>query len=375
MPPGSTIGILGGGQLGRMITFEAHKLGYRTAVLDPDPDGPAAQVADDVVVGKWSDVEQALALARISDVVTVETEHIPWELLAEVEKVAPLRPGSHVLRVVQNRLRQKEFLAQHAFPQPSFAHVHDGDSLREAVQRVGAPAVLKSLTGGYDGKGQARAMRPDEADAAWGTLGRAPCIWEAFVDYQAEVSVVLARGIDDAVEYYPLVENVHRKGILHTTRAPARVERDVQRDAQEIATRIATSLDHVGVLAVEMFLLRDGSLQVNEIAPRVHNSGHHTFGACMTSQFEQHVRAICGLPLGTPAQTSPAVMLNILGDAWAKGEPDWAGTVLAEPGASLHLYGKTDARAGRKMGHVNVLASTTDDAMVTAERIHKRLSS
>lgn len=372
--PGATIGILGGGQLGRMLTFEAHRMGYRTAVLDPDPEGPAGQVADVFVKGSWTDASAMVDLARASDVVTVETEHLPWEALAQVEKAgATLLPGSHVLRVVQDRLRQKTFLAEHGFPQPAFRAVHDAASLADAVREVGAPAVLKSLTGGYDGKGQSRARTATQAEAAWAQIGRQPCIWESFVAYEREVSVVLARGQDGAVAYYPLAENVHVHGILHTTLAPARVSPDVERRAREIARGIAEKLGHVGVIAVEMFLLPDGSLQVNEVAPRVHNSGHYTFGACATSQFEQHVRAVAGLPLGDTTLLRPACMLNLLGDAWARGEPDWE-ALLREPAARLHLYGKKEARPGRKMGHLVVLSDKADDALRLAEALHARLA-
>lgn len=373
LAPGSTVGILGGGQLGRMIAFEAHRMGYRVVVLDPDEDGPAGQVADDMVIGKWTDAKAAVELSRLADVVTVETEHIPYEVLAEVERAgARLRPGAEVLRVIQNRLRQKQFLAAHGFPQPAFAHAHDAESYRDAIAKVGTPAVLKSLTGGYDGKGQSRALTPQEADDAWARIGRQPCIVEAFVPFRAEVSVVLARSEDGHVAYYPLAENVHHHGILHTTRAPARVDPAVAREAQHIAKGIAQALGHVGVMAVEMFLLPDDTLQVNEIAPRVHNSGHYTYGACATSQFEQHLRAITGQPLGDPTLMRPAAMLNILGDAWAHGTPDWT-PALATPGANLHLYGKTDARPGRKMGHITITSDHADDAHAKAEQIHDAL--
>lgn len=371
--PGGTLGILGGGQLGRMLTFEAHKLGLKTAVLDPTPDGPAGSVADRFVEGAWTDGAKAVELAQGCDVVTVETEHIPSAGLREVEKVAPLRPGAEVLHVVQDRLRQKELLAEHRFPQPAFAHVHDEASLVRAVAHVGAPAVLKSLTGGYDGKGQARAKDSVGAAAAWDSLDRKPCIYEAFVDFEREVSVVLARGLDGRVAFYPMAENVHRRGVLHTTRVPARVPPGVEDKGRRFAAGIADALGHVGVMAVEMFLTREGALLVNEIAPRVHNSGHYTYGACVTSQFEQHVRAVCGLPLGDTTLLRPCAMLNLLGDSWAKGEPDWARLVLGEPGASLHLYGKAKAAPGRKMGHVLVLASNADDALARAEAIHARL--
>ena len=356
-----------------MLTYEAHKLGIRTAVLDPTPDGPAGAVADAFVQGAWTDAQKAVELARLSDVVTVETEHIPAAGLREVEKVAPLRPGAEVLHVVQDRLRQKEFLARHAFPQPAFAHVHDEASLAAAVRTVGAPAVLKTLTGGYDGKGQARTRDAEGALAAWDALGRAPCIYEAFVGFEREVSVVLARGLDGSLAYYPLAENEHRKGILHLTRVPARAPQGVEARAQKLAAAIAEALGHVGVMAVEMFLTPQGELLVNEIAPRVHNSGHYTFGACATSQFEQHVRAVCGLPLGSTALLSPVAMLNVLGEAWAKGEPDWERAVLARAGASLHLYGKSRGAPGRKMGHVLVLAQDAETAARRAEEIHQAL--
>ena len=375
LPPGATIGILGGGQLGRMLTFEAHKMGYRTAVLDPARDGPAGQVADVFVEGSWSDAAAMLELARQSDVVTVETEHLPWEALAQVERAgATLRPGSAVLHVVQDRLRQKRFLEHHRFPQPAFRPVQDVATLAQAVAEVGAPPVSDfSTAGGYDGKGQARVRDAAGADAAWATIGRQPCIYEAFVPFEREVSVVLARGVNGGVAYYPLAENVHRDGILHTTLAPARVPAQVEQAARRIALGIAEGLGHVGVMAVEMFLLPDGSLQVNEIAPRVHNSGHYTYGACATSQFEQHLRAICGLPLGETTLLRPACMLNILGDAWRAGEPDWR-AVLAEPAARLHLYGKKDARPGRKMGHVVVMHDKAEEALRVAEAIHARLA-
>ena len=378
LAPGGTVGILGGGQLGRMLALEARRMGYRVAVMDATPDCPAAQVADEFVQGKWTDGKAMLALAERSDVLTVETEHLPWEALAEVERAGkPLRPGSAVLRVVQDRLRQKRFLAERGFPQPAFAHVHDEESLRAAVREVGPPAVLKSLTGGYDGKGQARLPAPDEATRAWESIGRQPCILERYVPFEKEVSVVLARGLDGEVAYWPLAENVHERGILHTTAAPARVPEGVEEEARRIASGVAQALDHVGVMAVEMFLLPDRSLQVNEIAPRVHNSGHYTLGACATSQFEQHVRAVCGLPLGDPAMLAGgAAMLNVLGDAWRGGrEPAWTRHVLAEPAAKLHLYGKRDAKPGRKMAHVTVLGRAPDEALAVAHRIHGRLMS
>lgn len=372
LPP-ATVGILGGGQLGRMIAHQARRMGYRIAILDPDARAPAAQVADDVVVGRLDDAEAALELARRCDVLTVETEHIPWEVLAKVEAVKPLSPRSEVLRTIQDRLRQKEFLAAHGFPQPDFESVHDALSLEKAVGRLGVPSVLKSRAGGYDGRGQARVRDAAAAANEWRSIGNQPAILEQFVPFAMELSVVLARSRDGDVRYYPIAENVHESGILHTTRAPARVPDETAERAKRIAVGIAHALGHVGVIAVEMFLLRDGSLLVNEIAPRVHNSGHYTLGACATSQFEQHLRAVCGLPLGDPTQLRPAVMLNLLGDLWAGGEPDWS-LVFAAPEAHLHAYGKRDARRGRKMAHILVLHESSDEAMAIAQRLHRELA-
>jgi 5-(carboxyamino)imidazole ribonucleotide synthase len=369
--PGATIGILGGGQLGRMMAMQARRMGYRIAILDPDPAGPAAQFADEVVEGSWNDAAAAVRLAKKCDVVTLETEHIPYEVLEKVEAKGTLRPASKVLRTIQDRLLQKEFLAEHDFPTAAFRAVDGEADLRRAAKELGLPLVAKTRHGGYDGKGQARIRKEAGIAAAWKSLGK-PSIAEAFVAFDREVSVVLARSADGEVRHYSLAQNEHRNGILHTTQAPAPVAAKVRKAAETLADEVAAALDHVGVMAVEMFLLKDGKLLVNEIAPRVHNSGHYTFGACATSQFEQHVRAVCGLPLGDVTQFRPAVMLNVLGDAWTQGEPDW-GDVLQHPEAHLHLYGKADARQGRKMAHVVVLHEDGNEALRLANHIHERL--
>lgn len=370
--PGATLGILGGGQLGRMLAVEARRMGYRVAVLDHDPHCPAAGLADQVVVGTFQDAGAAMALAQLSDVVTLETEHVPWPLLEQVEAVRPMRPAASVLRTVQDRLRQKEFLAQHGLPHAAFRAVHDEAGLFDAVAQLGLPAVLKTRTGGYDGKGQARLRDPGDVDEAWLAVEARPCVLEAFVPFRAEVSVILARGLDGATCVLGVAENVHRDGILHTCLAPARIGADVSTQAVRLACQVAEALHHVGVLALELFLMPDGRLLINEIAPRVHNSGHFTLGANLTSQFEQHLRAVCGLPLAAAEQHTPAVMLNLLGDLWTGREPDWR-PVLTEPGAHLHLYGKRDARPGRKMGHVLVLERDADVALAKAERLHAAL--
>jgi len=277
------------------------------------------------------------------------------------------------LRTIQDRLAQKQFLFERNLPSAPFAPVADLASLQRAVAGVGLPAVLKTRAGGYDGKGQVRLHALTDLAPALAAVSGQPCILEAFVGFAAEVSVVLTRGQDGTIVALPLAENSHRGGILHTTRAPARVAADVARQARALAEAVAVALDHVGTLAVEMFLMQDGQLLINEIAPRVHNSGHFSLGACTASQFEQHLRAICGLPLADADLLQPAVMLNLLGDLWHAGPPDW-GAVLADPHARLHLYGKREARPGRKMGHALWIDPDPERALAQAEAVFARLS-
>ena len=352
--PGATIGIIGGGQLGRMIALEAKRMGYRIAVLDPDENGPAAQVADVHIAGALDDREAGCALAERSSVVTIDTEHVPATLLRELESRTEVRPGAHVLDVVQDRLRQRQFLEKHGLPQTAYAEVGSPDDLAVAARAVGLPAVLKTRRDGYDGKGQVRVASREELAAAWDALDRAPAILEAFVPFEKEVSAILARGVDGDVRFYAVAENEHRRHILHTTHAPASIAPALVPRAEEIGGRIAHELGHVGVMAVELFVAPGGELLVNEIAPRTHNSGHYTFGACATSHFEQHVRAICGLGLGDPTLLRPAVMLNLLGELWQEGGPRWD-ELLAHPSVQLHVYGKREPSIGRKMGHLLVL--------------------
>ena len=369
--PGQTLGILGGGQLGKMIAIEARRLGYRVKVLDPDVACPASEVAE-IVQGEWSDPTAALELALASDVVTLETEHVPHAVLAEVEKVRPLRPSAQVLKTIQDRLNQRQFLRRHDLPQTHWANVETLAQLQTALVEIGTPAILKRRTGGYDGRAQVRIYAPQEAASAWQALGEAPCILEGFVDFVAELSVVLARSALGEIRFYAAAENVHKNGILHTTVAPGRFPEAILEAAEELATRAAVALDLIGVLTVELFLTRDDQLLINEMAPRVHNSGHFTLGACATSQFEQQLRAVCGLPLGSQLQHAPAAMVNLLGDLWANGEPDFL-PVLADSRAHLHLYGKREARPGRKMGHITVLGDTTHEALAVAELLYAKL--
>ncbi|MBV1728251.1 MAG: 5-(carboxyamino)imidazole ribonucleotide synthase [Eubacteriales bacterium] len=366
--PGDSIGVLGGGQLGRMLALEARRMGYRVGVLDPVAGCPAAQVADFYLQAPLDDVEAALRLAARVDVVTLENEFVPSAVIAQLEVSVPVRPSSSVLRTIQDRLLQKEFLKAAGFPQAPFAAVDDPRRFYEVVREVDFPAVLKSRQGGYDGKGQVLVAEPGALENAWRAIGGRPAVLETFVPFKMEIAVILARGVQGEMRVYQVAENVHVRHILHTTRVPARVSERTRREAERLACGIAEILGHVGVMAVEMFVLGGESVLINEIAPRTHNSGHYTFGTCVTSQFEQHLRAVCGLPLGDPALLSPAVMVNLLGDLWLEGTPRWE-TVLSRGNARLHLYGKGEATVGRKMGHVLIVGTDTDRALQDAEEI------
>jgi 5-(carboxyamino)imidazole ribonucleotide synthase len=348
-----------------MMALEARRMGYRVAVLDPDPKGPAAQVSDHCEQGAFDDAEAALRLAERSDVLTLDTEHIPAELLEKLEAIAPVRPNPSILRIVQDRLEQRRFLDANGLPQTPHESVPDEKSLRTATEAVGFPSILKSRRSGYDGKGQARLESAADLEDAWRAVD-APSMLEAFVDFEKEISVLLARDLRGNVSFYEIPENTHERHILHTSRVPARIPETLAEEARALGKRIADALEHVGMMAIEMFVTRGGGLLVNEIAPRTHNSGHYTFGACATSQFEQHVRAVCGLPLGDPKLLSPAVMVNLLGDLWRDGTPTFE-SVLSSPRARLHLYGKSKPTPGRKMGHVLVLDEDLDRAMALAE--------
>jgi len=368
--PGATIGVLGGGQLGRMMAVTARQMGYRIVVLDPSARCPTAQVSDGVVVGALDDVDAAKHLAKQVDVITLDTEHVPADLLAELEAIVPVRPGSAVLRTIQDRLVQKQFLDRIGLPQATWAPADDLDG---ALARCKRPAIVKVRRAGYDGKGQYRIDESADPRAVLAKLRGEPAVVEEVVRYVREISVVLARDATGAHRIYPIAENVHRRHILHTTRAPAPMAHAQRARAEEIAVSVADALSHVGVMAVEMFELADDRLLVNEIAPRTHNSGHYTYGACATSQFEQHVRAICGLPLGDPRALTGAVMVNLIGDLWSDGQPPWQ-HVLALPEARLHLYGKDLPAPGRKMGHVLLLDDDTDRALAKAEDLISALT-
>ena len=355
-PPGSTIGILGGGQLGRMTAVAARRMGYRVVVLDPTPGCPAAQVADEHIVGRFDDLEAAARLADACDAVTLEFENLSTATVSFLERRVPVRPRAMALHIAQNRLLEKRFLQEAGVPVAPFAAVHDRASLTAAVLQVGLPAVLKTATMGYDGKGQAVVRSAAEAAAAYASLGGS-CILERFVQFECEISVVVARDMDGRVVGYEPAENVHAGGILDTSMVPAMVTREVAGAARAIGVRVAEALDIAGVLAVELFVRADGTLLANELAPRPHNSAHWSIEACAASQFEQQVRVTAGAPAAPTDLLRPAAIANLMGDLWSDGEPLWE-RLLAMPDVKLHLYGKREARPGRKMGHLTVLAST-----------------
>ena len=371
--PGQTIGVLGGGQLGRMMALAARRMGYRIVVLDPNPRCPTAQVSDGVVVGALDDREAAVLLAKQVDVITLDTEHVPAEILDELEHHTPVRPGAAVLRTIQDRQVQKQFLDRLGVPQADWAPVTSELDLRASLERFGGQGIIKHRRSGYDGKGQMRADKLSDASAVWSWLRGTDAVIESIVPFTREISAVIARSVLGEIRSFPIAENVHRRHILHTTRAPAQISAEAARQVSDIALTIAEALGHVGVLAVEMFELADGTLLVNEIAPRTHNSGHFTWGACATSQFEQHVRAICGLRLADPRALTGAVMVNLIGDLWAKGAPPWR-VVLDRADAHLHLYGKAAPAPGRKMGHVLLLDDDTERALETAEQLIQSLT-
>ncbi|MDR2876493.1 MAG: 5-(carboxyamino)imidazole ribonucleotide synthase [Chromatiales bacterium] len=371
--PGATLGLLGGGQLGRMFTAIARTRGYDVVVLDPDPASPAAQFASAHLCASYDDAEAIAQLGSRCDAVTVEFENVPSQVLERLAAYCPVRPGARALAICQARIAEKGFLRDAGFATARHVPVRDFADLRQGLEEVGTPALLKLSRMGYDGKGQMLVHDRASAEAAFTALGGHECVLEERIDLATEISVVLARGSDGEVATFPVCENSHRNGILDVTSVPASVPATLAAEAVRVAGAIAAALDYVGVLAVEFFVDRAGRLLVNEMAPRPHNSGHYTLDACLTSQFEQQLRALCGLPLGDPSLIRPAVMVNILGDTWSAGEPRWQ-AVLGETAARLHLYGKREPRPGRKMGHYTCLASSVDDARDIAERIRVAMS-
>jgi 5-(carboxyamino)imidazole ribonucleotide synthase len=375
--PGGTLGVLGSGQLGRMFAIAARKMGYRVHTFSPDDDTPTGQVADVEVKGDYNDLDAVRKFARGVDVITFEFENVAFEATKAAAEVVPVRPGGSVLHTTQHRLREKTFLSTNGFPVTRYEAVRSLEELKGAIGRIGCPGVLKTAGWGYDGKGQSKIFSLGEAEAAWKKLGTGEAILEAMVDFKCEVSVVAARGVDGSFAHFGVIQNGHANHILDVSIAPAPVSAKVVKDAIEVTRGILEKLDVVGLLCVEFFLTKKDELVVNELAPRPHNSGHLTFDACVTCQFEQQVRAICGLPLGSTAYYKPAAMANLLGDVWpgggtGPGQPDWA-AALADPDVKLHLYGKAQARPGRKMGHLTALAATVEEAAAKVVKAREAL--
>ncbi len=378
IPPGKTIGVLGGGQLGRMFAHAAERLGYRIHIYEPEANGPAGEVSALETNRPYTDVEALTAFAKSVDVVTYEFENIPAEPLWAIEKHVQLHPHWNVLETCQNRMREKNWLRKNNFSPVPFAEVEAGDDLGAAIRKIGLPCVVKTADFGYDGKGQIKVSDDATLARAAASFAKQRCVIEKFIDFKCELSVVVARSSTGEVKAFPVAENIHTKHILDFSIVPARVPADTAAEAEKLALAIVEKLNVVGLLAIELFLTDRGELLVNELAPRPHNSGHWTLDACVTSQFEQHARAVCGLPLGDVSVVAPVVMVNILGDAWKwqgdkiTGEPDWP-AVLSHPRAKLHLYGKKEPRPGRKMGHFTVTAATAGAALEAARELKARL--
>lgn len=372
LAPGATIGMLGGGQLGRMFAYKARQLGYRLLTFEPKPDSPCGQVSDAQVVAGYDDLDAVRAFGRRCDVITYEFENVDPEALAALTDLGiPVFPSPDILRTTKDRLEEKTFVRNLGLGVTEFAAVHTAADVTAAAARIGLPAVIKTTTGGYDGKGQQLVNTLAEAQAAQASLP-GPLIWEKLVDFTCEISVIAVRGQDGRIVTYPAIENSHVNGILDTSIGPARVSDEAQQAAQAAARQIVTGLDFVGTCGVEMFLLSNDQVLVNEIAPRPHNSGHLTIEASPVSQFEQQLRAVCGLPLGPARFDQPTVMINILGDGRGNSLHGLA-EALALEGVQVHLYGKREAAAGRKMGHVVAQAETVSAALTLARRARASL--
>lgn len=371
--PGATIGMIGGGQLGRMFVIAAKYLGYRVIVLEPGADSPAGQVADEQIVAAYDDPEALAIFAKRCDVITTEFENIPAQVLEDLSASCLVRPSAQALGKTQDRIVEKDFIRECGLLPVPYGAIRTRSDIAAAIEAIEFPAILKTARFGYDGKGQITVNTPDEVVAGYHAHNSADCVLEQRIDLACEVSVVLARNVSGETQCFPVSENIHRDGILYQSIVPARVDESIAHAAQTAAKHIASQLDYVGVLAVEFFVTKQGALLVNEIAPRTHNSGHYTIDACVTSQFEQQVRTVCDLPFGDTRLLSPVVMTNLLGDLWGDSQPDWV-EVLKSSSTKLHLYGKASAREGRKMGHYCTLADTVEAAETEANNIFTALS-
>ena len=375
--PGATLGILGGGQLGRMMAMAARTMGYRIRVMDPEPNCPASFVVDDVIVGKWDDAAAAERLATGSDAVTLEIEQIGVDALAHVAAIAPLRPGVEAIRIIQDKTLQKPWLAEHGFPAGPFRIVHSEAELHQAVLALNSQVFLKIARGGYDGRGQARigidSPATEESIAAtWKSIGEKPAVAEQALDLDFEISVMASRNPSGEVRSFPAARNHHENQILAWSVLPAGIPPELKASAQSIAIEIAAALGIEGLLCVEMFVTKQGELFVNELAPRPHNSYHQSERGCVTSQFEQAVRCALNLPLGDTSLISPCAIVNLLGNLWIGHEPNFA-AALTVPGVRLHLYEKHTPRAGRKMGHLSSVGSTAEEALERVLEAKRRL--
>ncbi len=371
--PGATLGMLGAGQLGRMFALAAARMGYHVHVFSPRVDSPTGQVAHRETVADYNDTAALEAFAKSVDVVTLEFENIPISAIEIVEQFVPVRPSLSVLHVTQNRLREKQFLTDVGIACAPFSEVNSLAELQIAIQAIGLPAVLKTAHSGYDGKGQTAIHAAGDATTVWKAMGHQPAVLEGWIDYQQELSVLVAGSTTGEIATCGPIANDHANHILDVSRFPVSELAAIANEAEEIGRTIAEELNLIGLCCVELFLTRDDKLIVNEIAPRPHNSGHLTIESCATSQFEQQVRAICGLPLGSMASRTPAAMVNLLGELWQNGEPPWL-ELLAVPHGYLHVYGKTEAQSGRKMGHFTVLGESADAAAQIAIAARAKLS-
>lgn len=370
--PGATLGMLGGGQLGRMFTTAAQTLGYNVIVLDPDANSPAGIIADQHICAKYTDEAALQQLAELCDAVTTEFENIPATTLSFLEAQTVVHPSSQALATTQNRIVEKQFIASLGIPVAPFAAIRSLNDIDAIADSFQLPAILKVANFGYDGKGQVVCETIDAVRQAFLSLGEVECVLEQRINLEREVSTVLARGQSGDITNFPVAENVHINGILHSTTVPSSLPVQYAQTAIQMADKIAEGLGYVGIMAVEFFISQEGDVIANEVAPRPHNSGHFTLDACETSQFEQQVRMLCGLPSGNCELKSPVVMINILGDVWGSSVPHWD-TLLSQPNNKLHLYGKKEARPGRKMGHFNVLATSIEQATTIAAQSFENL--
>lgn len=359
--PGATLGLLSGGQLGRMFTSAAQIMGYRVVVLDPDANSPAGIIANRHICAEYSNEIALKQLAKCCDAITTEFENIPVTTLAFLERETIVRPSSKALAATQNRISEKQIITSLNIPVAPFKIIRSISDIDNEKILPPFPKILKAATFGYDGKSQIICRSKKDVQFAFKSLGQVQCVLEQHIDFKYEISTVLARSQDGIISNFPVAENIHMNGILHSTTVPSVISKKQAQKAIKIASKIANTLEYIGVMAVEFFVLNENKILVNEIAPRPHNSGHFTLDACQTSQFEQQVRMLCGLPSGNCDLLSPVVMINILGNAWGRTTPNW-NKLLSIPQNNLHMYGKKEARTGRKMGHFNVLAGTVEQA-------------